>query len=598
MTSIFFSYRSLDNAVASRILERLNANYGHENVHSEVPRGVLRNQDQRASVENYMAHFDVLVVVIGPAWLKTRTGVPRLDDSQDPVRVALTAAAAQGVPEIPVLAGRAAMPTPDALPDELQILVKEPPIIFSSGDTFRGDMMKLHNRIAAKRIKRDAPQESAIRDDSPPDGFRKTQLQAIAQERQQAGQPPFKDARIASLGEVVWVLGAQSGELATKYGERKFPPDLSGANLSGLNLSDAVMYQASLVGANLVGTNLSKAKLGGALLTGANLQEANLTGADLKGATLNGLDFSKAFLGTNAFDEADLRGANLSWLDHSGSTFRRAILVGATLTDAELHGAHFDGCQMNGADLSRSDLSNATFGGTDQSDADHLPDLTDANLTETDFSGVNLTGVSISSVSALKRSILDEETNLSDLRWGGRGLTIPQQEKDKDKRPGAYRRAAQTYHEISMMYSDMGLSSKASEYRLKEMRMRRGLLRSNGHFGAWFTSTLLNLTSGYGERLSRMLTTYLIVVVGFAAVYFISSNFFGLGVAQLSVHDAIIESFVSFHGRGFVITTLRSGDPMAGVTVVEAIFGLFVEAILIATFSRRFFQGGAQDSGR
>ena len=119
--------------------------------------------------------------------------------------------------------------------------------------------------------------------------------------------------------------------------------------------------------------------------------------------------------------------------------------------------------------------------------------------------------------------------------------------------------------------------------------MRRGLLRTNRRFGAWLTSTLLNLTSGYGERFSRVLILYVVLVFGFAGIYFVSSNFLGLGVGHLSIHDAIIESFVSFHGRGFVITTLRSGDPMAGVTVVEAVFGLFVEAILIATFSRRFF---------
>jgi hypothetical protein len=192
-------------------------------------------------------------------------------------------------------------------------------------------------------------------------------------------------------------------------------------------------------------------------------------------------------------------------------------------------------------------------------------------------------------VDALKHSILDGGTKLSHVRWGGKFLGNPQQLRDRDKRAAAYRKAAQTYHEISTMYGEMGLASEASAYRLNELYMRRGLLRTNGHYGAWFTSTLLNLTSGYGERLSRMLITYLIVVFGFAALYFVSSNFLGLGVGHLSIHDAFIESFVSFHGRGFVITTLRSGDPMAGVTVVEAVFGLFIEALLIATFSRRFF---------
>ncbi len=629
MTSIFFSYRSLDDAVASRILERLNANYGHEYVHSDIPRSVLRDPDQLTSIENYMAGIDVLVCVIGPAWLKTRAGVPRLNDAQDSVRLALAAALVRRVPLIPVVTRRANMPTPDELPDELKTLAEQQPIHFTSEDTFRGDMMRLHHYIRAITITREAPPASAARDDAPPNDLRKQELQAIAQGNLRALHPPFLGVRIATLGEALWILGAQSGELATKYGERQFAPDLSGADLHGLNLSGADLYQARLVSANLADTNLSTtdltasqldqadlsrsdctgARLIEAHLTGANLRETTFTNAQLKGAdlsearvegaqfahanllgaTLNRLDFSKAFLGTNVFDEAELRGANLSWLDHAASSFRRAILVDAIVTDAGLHGVDLEGAQLSGANLTRSDLSKARFAGADQADSALLPDLTGAILNETDLSGVNLSGVAVSGVDTLQHAILDKDTELNDVRWGGKSLGKPHQIQDRDKRAVAYRKAAQTYHEITTMYGQMGLASEASAYRLKELEMRRGLLRTTGHFGAWLTSALLNLTSGYGERFGRILISYFVLVFGFAGIYFVSSNFLGLGAGHLSMHDALIESFVSFHGRGFVITTLRSGDPMAGVTIVEAIFGLFVEAILIATFSRRFF---------
>lgn len=629
MTNIFFSYRLSDNTVGSRIFERLQANYDNAHVHADIPRSVLRNEDQLASVENYMANHDVLVVVIGPTWLKNRAGVGRLDDPQDIVRLEVAAALVRGVPLIPILTRRATMPTPDELPDELKTLAQQEPITFTSDDTFRGDMMRLHHRIAAIKTTREAPHISDERNDSPPDDFRKQELQAIAKGNQNAHRPPFDQVRIKSLGEALWILGAQNGELATRYGVRQYPPDLSGADLSGLNLSDADMYQAKLANANLANANLSGtnltdaqleranlrrancsgARLIGAHLTGATLQGAILTdarlngadltestiedaqfaGANLQGSTLNRLDFSRAFIEKTVFDEAELRGANLSWLDLSETSFRRAILLNATLTDAKLHGVNLDGAQLNGADLSRADLSKAVLVGAHQSDANPLANLTGAVLRETDLSGVDLTGVAISSVEALKHSILDKDTKLSDVSWGGTSLGKPQQLADRDKRAGAYRRAAQTYHEISEMYRHAGLASESSQYRLKELQMRRRLLRNNRNYGAWFTSALLNLSSGYGERLGRTLLTYLVMIFGFAAIYFVSSNFLGLGDGHLSIHDAIIESFVSFHGRGFVVTTLRSGDPMAGVTVVEAIFGLFVEAILIATFSRRFF---------
>jgi uncharacterized protein YjbI with pentapeptide repeats len=630
MTSIFLStahLTTLDTAVASRIQGRLNANYGPEHVHTEVPRGVLAGQNM--SLEDYMGQHDVFVVVIGPTWLETRAHVKPLDDPNDIVGREIAAALVRGVPLIPVLVRKASMPIADMLPDALKTLAQWQALTFTSEDTFRGDMMRLHNRIAAIKIKREAPPVSAERDDNPPDGFRKQELQGIAEGRLSAHRPPFDGVRLTSLGEVLWILGAQGGELATRYGERKFPPDLSAADLSGLNLSRADMFQATLAGANLVDANLSNTNLAGARLEGSDLRRANCSGARMIGAQLAGanvqeanfahaslggadlthakveaaqfanaslerailttLDLSKALLGTNVFDEADLRGANLSGSDHTGSSFRRAHLENAKLADAGLHGVNLEGAHLNGADLSHSDLSKAVLAGADPADPDLSADLTDANLHETDLSGVDLTGVIISGVKALEHSILDKGTRLGEVRWSGKALGKPQQFPDRDKRAGAYRRAAQTNHEVSEMYAHMGLSSEASTYRLKELQMRRGLLRNSGSYGAWLTSTLLNLLSGYGERLSRILITYLVLVFGFAAIYFLSSNFLSLGVGHLSAHDAIIESFVSFHGRGFVVTTLRSGDPMAGVTVIEAVSGLFVEAILIATFNRRFF---------
>jgi uncharacterized protein YjbI with pentapeptide repeats len=55
--------------------------------------------------------------------------------------------------------------------------------------------------------------------------------------------------------------------------------DLSGANLSEVNLTGANLTQANLSEVNLTGANLTKADL-----SGANLSEVNLTGADLSWA--------------------------------------------------------------------------------------------------------------------------------------------------------------------------------------------------------------------------------------------------------------------------------------------------------------------------
>jgi uncharacterized protein YjbI with pentapeptide repeats len=138
----------------------------------------------------------------------------------------------------------------------------------------------------------------------------------------------------------------------------RIAPDLSGADLSGMNLNKAHLRgadlnKADLSNACLIGANLRGASLKGANLSGARIREANLNGADLSGANLtkanlralnltrvnlSGADLSKAQL-----KEVCLIGANLRRADLSGSDLRHATLVRSDLRKAELTGARLFG---------------------------------------------------------------------------------------------------------------------------------------------------------------------------------------------------------------------------------------------------------------
>lgn len=72
--------------------------------------------------------------------------------------------------------------------------------------------------------------------------------------------------------------------------------DLSGANLSGLDLSFAKLVGADLRGANLTKANLSNADLTRANLTQANFSQANLTQAYLTNANLDRTNLLGALL--------------------------------------------------------------------------------------------------------------------------------------------------------------------------------------------------------------------------------------------------------------------------------------------------------------
>jgi TIR domain-containing protein/pentapeptide repeat protein len=98
-------------------------------------------------------------------------------------------------------------------------------------------------------------------------------------------------------------------------------PDLSAADLNGVDLSEADLSSANLVSADLSYANLSSARLIGADLSQADLGLASLHEANLVGAVLV---------------DAVLIGTNLSSARLSGADFTSAELYSATFADNDL----------------------------------------------------------------------------------------------------------------------------------------------------------------------------------------------------------------------------------------------------------------------
>jgi hypothetical protein len=68
-----------------------------------------------------------------------------------------------------------------------------------------------------------------------------------------------------------------------------------------------------------------------------------------------------------------------------------------------------------------------------------------------------------------------------------------------------------------------------------------------------------------------------------------TSPVFFSGSQHLEWYEAIVLSLSSFHGRGFFPSGISLGDPVAVVAAIEAVVRLFIELVLIATFTQRFF---------
>ncbi|MDK9722132.1 MAG: pentapeptide repeat-containing protein [Rhodospirillales bacterium] len=127
-----------------------------------------------------------------------------------------------------------------------------------------------------------------------------------------------------------WVLsrGTEGGRAA-----------LSRQNMTGVDLSGAILTQADLTYCRL---------------TGAECSEAKLDGADLRYAEMAGADLTEAILGAARLRHVNLAGAKLK-----GANLRGADLSGADLRDADLEGAQMHGATLLDTLISDTDLSTA-----------------------------------------------------------------------------------------------------------------------------------------------------------------------------------------------------------------------------------------------
>lgn len=225
--------------------------------------------------------------------------------------------------------------------------------------------------------------------------------------------------------------------------------DLSGAMMSGINLSGMHLWGARFSRADLSGADLSGSDLTGAhfryaklegcdfsggILTEASLEQTTLTGSNFTGAV--GVKASLAFshLGDVNFSQADFSQAIFVFANMEGAMLQDAVLVGANLSHANL--ADADGTRAGlaaanfaGATISSIDLSGATLtdvvsggmlgepallpsgwgfangyflgGGSDLAGLDFSGldlsgiDLGGADLTDVDFTDTNLTGTTL-----------------------------------------------------------------------------------------------------------------------------------------------------------------------------------------------------------
>jgi hypothetical protein len=123
---IFISYRRDDTGGrAGRLSDQLTAQFGARDVFQDV-RTVVPGHDFTVQVEQAIEGSAVVLVLIGPRWLRSTPGDERtrLDETHDYVRREIRTALATGAAVVPVLVEGARLPTPEEVPDDVEALLR------------------------------------------------------------------------------------------------------------------------------------------------------------------------------------------------------------------------------------------------------------------------------------------------------------------------------------------------------------------------------------------------------------------------------------------------------------------------------------------
>jgi uncharacterized protein YjbI with pentapeptide repeats len=338
---------------------------------------------------------------------------------------------------------------------------------------------------------------------------------------------------------------------------------------------------ANLASCNLAGVHLERAVFGGANLTAANLNGAYLAGASLdlaqcNGADLRGIDFSleTSFKRTILGQDSQTPWTGSAPRGPAYKAARTALVVSIVVGIGV--GAWLGPRLLDG--IIWGMLMGALAGFYVGLGVGFLIGLRLARVTRfaTSIGGIDWSLIDVSQLN------WDDVTKFGDEHWAESSDDLSMYEVIK------------LYRGLAHRLREDGFLASADRLTYRSLVVQRQIRLRESGIPSFVGSFLLDALAGYGFKPMRTLGVYIVTVLGFAAAYFYLTP--PPGVA-FSPWAALFLSMASFHGRGFFPGTndathlLAPDAPMVALAAAEALFGLFVEISLIATFTQRFFGG-------
>ena len=259
------------------------------------------------------------------------------------------------------------------------------------------------------------------------------------------------------------------------------------------------------------------------------------------------------------------------------------------LNKADLENIYLVDAKMLDCNLSKANLKNASMYGANLSGANLFKaNLENANLKNANLENANLLGANLSG------------TKLENVNWGKNYKVINELEAEKATKEGnielskqKYREAEEVYRSIKISMQSQTLGDETGEFFMREMVSKRK--QFNKFSTARIGSKIIELTTGYGEKLSNIVFTIMGIIIACMFLY---------GIEGVSYQDKTLGffsndfSFLSTLGNLFyfsvvVYSTVGFGEmvpigPLGkSVMIFEGILGGLVLAILIIALYKK-----------
>ena len=279
------------------------------------------------------------------------------------------------------------------------------------------------------------------------------------------------------------------------------------------------------------------------------------------------------------------------------SNLEKKDLSNSELTDLNLDNINLIHAKLNDSNLSRSSFKNASLYGID---------LSGSNLFKANFDGANLSNSNLNNCNLLGVNFTNSK--LKNVNWGTDFKVKNELDADKAIASGDYELAIKKYKESEDIYRTLKISMQSQtlgyetgEFFIREMTVRRKQFKkmSLKRLG----SKIIEITTGYGERLNNIFGTMIIVILVCMFLYGIEGvkysdpingeriiGFFNQDIEKFGLLNTIGNLFYfsvvvySTVGFGEIIPI---GPICKSVMIFEGIIGGLILAILIIALYKK-----------